>query len=364
MFKLLSEGKLFSGDENYNKISNRYYPIISILREELIKKKSELVDYVIMRKDNNDLASEVDHVVIMLSGNKLLKMSAQSFLKASDHLLQLIKSGKGRSFKTSSKNEAFMEKVHLRNVKRDPGHKADIELNIHDTAAPINWVMGMSIKSLVGGSPTLLNTSDATLITYSVEDQELSDDEIEEINNISGNAKLKKRITAIKEKGARIEYQGYESDTFMNNLELIDFGLPRILAEAVLIYFSNYRISSSDDIVKKLADLNPLKSKNNDLYKYYRAKFTRLLEASALGMYPGTPYDDRDDAKGYIVVKDDGDIVCYSFYDKEMARKHLFDNTKFDTPDSNKEGRKDYCKLYRTEAGNVCIQLNFQIRWK
>lgn len=364
MFKLLNEGKLYSGDENYKKINDRFYPIISIIREEIIKNQpSELYDYEIVRKDN-DYTSEVDYVIIKLDGVELLKMSAESFLNAANHLLMLIKNGKGRSFTTSSINEAFMEKAHLRNVKRDPGHKADIELNLYDTVAPTNWVMGMSIKSLIGEPPTLFNTSDATLITYLVEGVEFSDDEIYEINSIDGYAKLKKRIAAIKEKGARIEYEDFENEIFKNNLDLIDFGLPKILAEAVLAYFSASRISSSNDIVNIIAASNPLKSKYKDPYKYYKAKFTRFLEASALGMYPATPYDDSNDAKGYIIVKDDGDIVCYSFYDREMARKHLFDNTKFDTPDSNKDGRKDFCKLYRTEDGKVHIQLNFQIRWK
>jgi len=212
--------------------------------------------------------------------------------------------------------------------------------------------------------PTLINPSDATLITYTVEGSIFSDDDINDINNITGNSKLKKRIEAIYQKGATIIYNDYESQTFKNNLDIIDSALPQILAEVVLLYFSSSRISSSNDLIRKIAEKNPLNSKHEDLYKYYKAKYTRLLESSALGMYPAKPYDDSNDAKGYVVVKDDGDIVCYSFYDREMVRKHLFDNTKMDTPSSEKDGRKDYCKLFRANDGRLLIQLNFQIRWK
>lgn len=366
MFKLLGEGKLYAGDEHYNRIDNRFYPILSIIREEIDKKskkaKSKNFDYDIVHKDKT-LYSETDYVIIKSGGEELLKMSAVSFLEAADHLLGLIKTGKGRSFRTSAKNEAFMEKVHCRNVKRDPGHKADIELNLYDDVARINRIMGMSIKSLVGGAPTLLNTSDATLITYSVEGVDFSNAEIDEINHIEGNSKLKRRLEAIYNKGARIVYKDYESETFKNNLDIIDSGLPKLLADIVLLYFSSRRISSSQDIISKIAEINPLNSKNANLHKYYQAKYTRLLESSALGMYPATPYDDSTDAKGYVIVRDDGNIVCYSFYDRDMVRKHLFDNTKLDTPSSEKENRKDYCKLYRN-GGQLEIQLNFQIRWK
>ena len=34
LFKLLSEGKLYAGDKDLNKIPNLIYPIISILRQE------------------------------------------------------------------------------------------------------------------------------------------------------------------------------------------------------------------------------------------------------------------------------------------------------------------------------------------
>lgn len=364
MFKLLGEGKLYAGDEHYNIINNRFYPILSIIREEVANNTpKEIFDYEVVHK-NNVLSAETDYVVINSGGKELLRMSAESFLKAADHLLELIKKGKGRSFKTSSKNEAFMETVHCKNVKRDPWHKADIELNLYDDVAHIDRIMGMSIKSLVGGAPTLLNTSDATLITYSVEGALFSDFEIEEINNFSGNSKLKRRLEAIYNKGAKIVYKDYESQTFKNNLDIIDSALPKLLAEIVLIYFSSQRISSSHDLVCKIAELNPLKSQNEDLYKYYKIKYTKLLRASALGMYPAKPYDDSDDANGYVVVRDDGNIVCYSFYDQDMVKKHLFDNTKLDTPSSEKDGRKSYCKLYRNENGQIEIQLNFQIRWK
>ena len=363
MFKLLGEGKLYSGDETYNRINDNFYPILNIIREEIESKtQTNIFDYEVIHK-NNDYKAETEGVIIHANNEEVMRMDAKSFIEAADHLLKLIKKGKGRSFPTSVRNEAFMKKVHCRNVKRSPTHKADIDLHLYDTATHINRVMGMSIKSLIGGKPTLLNTSDATLITYNVEGADFSDEEIRQINSINNGAKLKKRISAIKAKGAQLVYQDYENEVFKNNLDLIDSALPVLLASAVLTYYSVSKKRTCEDIIIEVANNNPLNSNNKDLFRYYRTKFIKLLEASALGMYPAKPYDDSTDAKGYIIVKDDGDIVCYHFYDRDMVKKHLFDNTSFDTPSVSKENRKEFCKLYRTDDGNLQIQLNFQIRW-
>ena len=66
----------------------------------------------------------------------------------------------------------------------------------------------------------LLRGSDATLITYSVKGCDLSDTEIEEINSITGNSKLKRRLQAIYAKGASIEFKSFDSQVFMCNLQL------------------------------------------------------------------------------------------------------------------------------------------------
>ena len=224
---------------------------------------------------------------------------------------------------------------------------------------------GTSRKKVSSIKPyALLKSFDATLITYSVLGANFTDEEIKQINNINNGAKLKKRISAIHSKGAKLVFKDYESEVFKNNLDLIDSALPIILASAVYTYYSVSKKRSCEDILLEVSDTNPLNSSNKDLPKYYRTKFTKLLEASALGMYPAKPYDDSTDAKGYIIVKDDGDIVCYHFYDRDMVRKHLFENTCFDTPSATKENRKEFCNLYKTENGELELQLNFQIRWK
>lgn len=369
MFKLLGDGKLYDGDESYNKISDSFYPILQVIREELLPKQKNEYRYKV--EDNCDAKT----IAIYENNELLMNLTSDNFMAASTKLLEDIRNGEGRSFKTSAVNEAFMKKIHCRNIKRGADHKADIVVHLYDARTQRKPILAFSIKSLIGGAPTLLNTSDATLITYSVNGHHFTDEEISEINSITGNSKLKKRIKAIFEKGATIKYKTFDHDTFLCNLQTIDFGLPIVLAESVLSYFSSERVSSIKDISKKITPLNLLNYKGRNPENFYTEKMVKLLIASALGMYPSKTYSGENEANGYIVVKEDGELVCYHFYDIEMVKSHLLDNTKFDTPASKKKAkmengsdgadqRKPYCILYRNEVGEVEIKLNFQIRWK
>jgi hypothetical protein len=368
MFKLLGDGILYAGDEKYNKRENFFYPILSILREEVVKKNKLKYKYNVSHVDN-DITKPSEHVQIYQGEELILDMDSRCFVEAAERLLKNIQDGSGLSFYSSAGNEAFIKKIHCRNIKRDSDHKADITLKVYDSKVRITRVAGFSIKSLIGSNPTLLNASDATLITYKIVGGSFIQEDIDYINAITGNNKLKKRIAAIKNKGGNIVFKEYNNPTFRNNLESIDYGLPKVLAEAVLQYFSNNRISMIDDIAEKIAITNPLQLERSDKQKFYSDILVKLLNASAAGMFPSKPYIKSDDVKGYIIVRNDGEVVCYDFYEQNVVDKHLHDNTKFDTPSSekkNKNGeyqRTPYCRLYRNDKGELEIQLNFQIRW-
>ena len=70
----------------------------------------------------------------------------------------------------------------------------------------------------------------------------------------------------------------------------------------------------------------------------------------------------RYDANGgYLVVKKDGDIVCYHFYNRNDVEDYLYNNTRFE---SASRSRYNYGSLFRGEDGNVYIRLNLQIRFR
>ena len=77
-------------------------------------------------------------------------------------------------------------------------------------------------------------------------------------------------------------------------------------------------------------------------------------------MVPGKVWDGFTKAHwGYIVVKENGDVICYHLYNRDEFLEYLYENTKFETASSS---RHDFWKIY-TEGSRCYINLNLQIRF-
>jgi type II restriction enzyme len=63
-------------------------------------------------------------------------------------------------------------------------------------------------------------------------------------------------------------------------------------------------------------------------------------------------------AGGYLIVKDDGELLCYHFYFAKNFEDYLYNNTKLETPDS----RNNFGVIY-SEGGTQKMKLNLQIRF-
>ena len=100
----------------------------------------------------------------------------------------------------------------------------------------------------------------------------------------------------------------------------------------------------------------------NNKELFYEHKMKMLLLDAALGMTPAKEWNGRYDANGgYIVVRKDGEIVCYHFYNRNDVEDYLYLNTRFEHASRS---RYQYGSLYRAEDGQVYIRLNLQIRFK
>ena len=117
----------------------------------------------------------------------------------------------------------------IRLLKDEKLYKADIHIVIPDYHTGLNANLGFSIKSEIGSAPTLLNASNATLFTYEVAGNRMSDKTIDMVNNISERRKIQERVRAIYKNGCSLLFKGTR-DIFYNNLFMIDSTLPEIVA--------------------------------------------------------------------------------------------------------------------------------------
>lgn len=343
LFRLLGEGKVHAGDAHLNKL-DLYYPILNIIREE-----SKKYEY------KPDIKHNI--VVIDEDGNEFARIPMDKFMSESEALLESITQSTGRSFAVPD-TECFMGKIGCKTLKAPSQDKADIHIVIHDLRTNMTPTLGFSIKSQLGSDSTLLNASRSTNITYIVKGNNLSDEEIEEINNIKNHLP---RMKALLDKKCHLEYYDIEHQTFKNNLLFLDTCMPDFIADCLIYDSTPNTTSKIQDAVETVARSNPFNFTGNDVLAFYEHKMKVLLIDSALGMTPAKEWKGRYDANGgYLVVKRDGDIVCYHFYNRNDVEDYLYHNTRFERA-SRKRHR--YGGLYRGTDGNVYIKLNLQIRF-
>lgn len=343
LFRLLGEGKVHAGDANMNKL-DLYYPILNIIREE-----SKKYEY----KPN----TEQNIVVIDEDGNEFTRISMDKFMEESAKLLSKIKTGGDRTF-TIPDTECFMGKIGCTKLKAPSKDKADIHIVIHDLHTSMTHNLGFSIKSQLGSASTLLNATEATNIRYLVVGKKMTDDELQEINSIEAHLP---RMQALVERGYKLQYSDIEHQTFKNNLLFLDTCMPEFIAYCLICESMPNSTSKIKDAVEVVANQNPFGFTGSYEETFYEHKMKVLLLDAALGMTPAKEWKGRYDANGgYLVVRKDGEIVCYHFYNRNDIEDYLYNNTRFER---GSRSRHHFGSLYRGNDGKVYIKLNLQIRF-
>lgn len=340
-FKLLADGKLHSGDGHLNIIKNRFYPILAVFRSDSKDRSSYIVD------------SAKKHILIAGKSSEF-SIPQSVFANESEQLLKFIRHLKG-SDESYPSLEGFMERIYVDSVKAKSSDKADIRIKIHDFHTGTEPEVGYSIKSRLGGSSTLINSAgDSTNFVFSV--GKVSDRVIREFNSLD---RFKKKFKLLTEQSISPKWIGVGSRTFYNNLMMIDTCLPWIIGECLIYYYSGK--------ARTLVEAETLLRKNNPLNfdiesqpHFYEYKIKQFLLAFALGMTAATPWNGKFVANGgYIVVKEDGEIVCYHFFDRNELEDYLFNNTYFDTPSTK---RHNFGDIYTTQQDDM-LKLNLQVRF-
>ena len=333
--------KLLALVERRGKITELFYPIVMILQRENIARNQDVVFQTLGNED-------------------IIRIPAFDFLKESEWLFKSINEHKGEFILPYI--ETFVRNICTHSSKVKSSDKTDIRIILHDRRTKINSEMGFSIKSQLGGDSTLLNASKATNFNFKVIGVDFSDDEIAAINSINPKRnKVIERVNAIKKKGASLVFDKVDNSTFRNNLVMLDGDLPAIIANLLLEQL-NTGVSTLKELAEKITETNPLKYDVEQASPFYAYKIKHLLTSVALGMMPATAWSGRFDANGgYLVVKKDGEILCYHFYDRNRFEDYLFSNAYLERSSTT---RHEYATIVKEADGTLSFKLNFQVRLK
>jgi hypothetical protein len=343
LFKLLGDKQLSLGNKDIEKLEGLVYPIIKILRSE----------------NNGNFEFSIQDELILVSGDEeVLKIPISNFKDKAVFLLNAIKENTQRTFSVPEIEE-FMYSINCISLKASSSVKTDIKIVIHDQRTNQQPTLGFSIKSQLGSPSTLLNAGKTTNFIYKINGLQLTQNEIEQINSIASKSKIMDRIAQIQNKGGKLEFMKTERQIFYNNLVLIDSLLPEILSQIVFDFYTS-EYSHLNDLVDKTRETNPLSFDIQNDHKFYEYKMKRFLTDVALGMMPSIVWTGQYDATGgYLIVKENGDVLCYHIYNRNEFEDYLLNNTKLDTASSTRHG---FGSIYE-EDDELFFNLNLQIRF-
>ena len=342
--RLLDIGKLYAGDSELNKIDSVFYDIIQIIRKEKIGS---------LEFNYNDVDNTVS-VIDTETGAILISLSSVEFHEEANKLYNQIRTSQGSTFSVPE-TELFLSKIKINTLKAKSDDKADIRIKIHDINTGFEALQGFSIKSRLGKPSTLINAGKTTNFIYKV--CKCNDDIMDEFNSCPNT--FKERIAYLDSKKCSLSYCGMENSTYENNLILLDSNLPKIISYMILGYYKG-GIAKLKESVEKITSYNPLEYNLEKGQPFYSYKVKKLLVESALGMLPSKPWNGIADATGgYIIVREDGEVLCYHLFNRNEFEEYLLNNTRFETASTS---RNDFGSIYKKDD-EYFLKLNLQVRF-
>lgn len=355
--KLLADGKLYGADGDLNKKNDIFYDILQIIRNEQIGTLHFVFDGATqtVNVENDD-------------GEIKVTVSCENFKSQAQNLYGKIINTRGTAAFSVLETSEFMEEIGCHKLKAPSADKSDITINVHDFNTGLNPTLGFSIKSRLGKPSTLLNAGTNTNFIFEIQG-DMTDADMNAINGLfvetvkdgipKKDISVEQRMNYIKERNFTLTYSDMFGSTFLNNLILIDSDLPAITGYMLLDYY----LHSANNIFEALntvSEANPLHYDLSQGHKFYHYKFKKLLTESALGMLPGKVWSGKADANGgYIIVREDGEVLCYHLYNRNDFEDYLLKNTRFDRGGA---GRHSYAVVEKID-GKYYIKFNLQIRF-
>jgi len=349
--KVLQKRELPAADENLNPVTGVSYPVTKVIHDD--KNLNRIYDI-----------SDTEKIKVRIYKDNIDRRFEVKYSEISKDIRNIYLAIKNK--KSSKGSFPVPEASRLRNllengdIKKGSRSKEDIILIVRDQVTSQETSVGFSIKSYIGGVATLLNSSGATSFTFKANNFNLN---IDVLNAITGHRKLRKRVDNFLKAGGNFEFEKTGNKKFEKNLRMIDSFLPEILSEMLKAFFSS-KGNSTSELTKYVIENNCLKGSILESFDYLDIKYKvkQLLINSALGMVPASEWDGFIKADGgYIIVREDGDVVCYHVYNISYLSEYLFNNTKFETGSSSRTGL-GFGKFY--EIGNdVFYDYRLQIRF-
>lgn len=274
--------------------------------------------------------------------------------------------------------EQFLKSNNARLISPEYDDDPNNRVIIYNLLADSKNEMSINMNSLIGQCHTLLNESTGTNFIYEVIPPEGVEIDVDKFNAVTYpiRGRIAARIQSLlHDYNCSIAFVKTQSNCLYQNLRTIDGDMPDLLSRLLIARFDQ-DIKSVQKVTQYITHLNPYGFDIESHGEVYQYKVKRFLQDCAMGMTPETPWTGVYDATGgQIVVKEDGEVVCYHIYEINRFLEYLYKSTILEGastgedenypghPRSSAKKKYYYGWLYK-ENERYFIKLNLQVRFK
>ena len=335
MLKLLGEGRLYTANKLLQKNYQSYLDILKIIRQEC---ESQVLEYIIDEPNALVIVKPQDTSTILVT------MPVKIFNDYAQMLFDGIKDVEGSSVPAPDPVCDFAKVIYVskpkapavKALKKQFGGKNDIFIEVRDGQTAIISIMGFSIKSKFGQNPTLFNAGSSSQYLYKLAG--CDDAMMDEFNAITenGGRGWSKCKAYLSNHGISMEFARTQNPIYNDNLFLVRESMAKIMAWCIKDrLIDSPRHFEVMETVERMIVANPLGVPAARVY--YEKAIKDFLMAGFTGMTAGKEWDGKEQVNGgYIVVMDDGDVICYHSSDRESFRDYLYRNTHFEYVSADK----------------------------
>ena len=341
LLHLLAYNKLYNADSHGQKIMEEYGNVEAIYRTE----NSGL---------NIELIVGGDAIVVKHNEQTIMKIAKDKFAQTA-HSLFLAMQNQGATARHSE--QEFLQGLGCESLKASSRMKADLRARIYDSYLSSRIKRSYSIKTIVGGDPSLANASDHSYIDYELPGFNASKAEI--VNSIEGRSWVVKRTEKVLELCSN-PVPIIRSEIFERNLLKCHWRAPDVIG-AALMHGQTHRGKPVIESIADLKEKNPLDFREDELDDYEDA-VRRYLWAIVFDLDPGQPWRGESEVDGYLLVTEQEEVLAYQVSKRRAFEDYLLMHSKWDTP-STKRFRDVGRVWQREDDGMWMYSLNSVVRY-
>ena len=374
-FKVLVDGKIYAADSDYNRIDSLFLTVISLMREEGEKEKEKGKK----EKELKRLIYTTGEIVrIKLNGEEFMSVPRYEFEQHIKEIWSKIKiNEKEKGSFTVIEVKEFLEKIGIGNLKSPAkktseffGGTIDIVMEVitHDN---IKRVLGFSCKTDLKNGSTLFNASvDNTNFLYRLKGP-VNDELMSEFNNIYSirNGKniipTSKRMDFLKEHNIYLTFERPVSEIAEENL-IISGGkeMPAIVGGMLEYFYYNNSGSQTSvaEAITNIAENDVANYSMKNLQNIYHIKVANLIYNMFTGLRFGSNWNGKAEVNGgYIVLKNDGDVVAYHSTIADEFKEFLVSKLRFESPSHSRHRDMVIEKIDGEYYLKLALQLRFML---